>query len=67
MIYSRSPYYVDINATSIPNAQRYEMRLYIWKGDFTPKPSTPTYLFNNNLYDKQGMVNISNYINDFLT
>ena len=67
MIYSRSPYYVDIDATSISNAQRYEMRLYIWRGNFTPKPSTPTYLFNNNLYDKQGMVNISNYINDFLT
>lgn len=67
MIYSRSPYYVDIDATLIPNAQRYEMRLYIWKGNFTPTPSTPTYLFNNNLYNGLGMVNISNYINDFLT
>lgn len=67
MIYSRSPYYVDINASFILDAQRYEMRLYIWKGDFIPKPFTPTYLFNNNLYNGMGMVNISNYINDFLT
>ena len=68
MIYSRSPYYVDIDATLIPNApQRYEMRLYIWKGNITAVPTTPTYLFNNNLYNDKGMVNISNYINDFLT
>ena len=67
MIYSRSPYYVDINATSISNAQRYEMRLYIWKGNIAVIPTTPTYVFNNNLHDKQGVVNISNYINDFFT
>lgn len=67
MIYTRSPYYVDIDATSITNAIRYEMRLYVWKGSFSTPPTMPTYVFENNLYNKQASVNISNYINDYLS
>ena len=67
MIYTRSPYYIDIDGTNYEFAGRYELKLYVWKGDSNAVPSLPNYIFKSSLVNKKTSINISNYINDSLS